>query len=937
MSEGKMRGGKTGVSLGVAVWFMTCIAILGLSSCGNVDLTDTQYIQRAKDAQDQGDLRTSVIELKNALKQNPDNPEARWILGKIYVELGNGQAAEKELGRARDLGVDPIALVIPYGQSQLLQNKFSIVLDEVKPQASMSAHDQAIVQVLRGNAYLGEGALDEAGEALKKALSIQADMAAAFLGQGRLAIAQGNLETARDKVQQALAADPDSGESWSLMGDLERWQGNGEKAEEAYGKAISHLNFDGSERFKRALVRIGLDDKKGAEEDIQELKRSLPGLPAAHYAQGLLHFKDKQYGEARSSFEAALKKDPNYMPAIFYLGATNFVLANFEQAERHLAQFNSIFPHNDQAARLLGIIRLQNRDFGGALALLEKLLATSPEDVQLLNLVGNVHIGMGKTAKGLQYLNKAVELQPDSATTHAQIGLNLLIEGEQERGVSELNAAIELDPQLLQADVILVMSHLYSKQYQKAIDAAKRMREKLPESTLPLNLLAAVHIRKGDVGKAKELLRRVLEMEPGDPAASNSLAELALKEDDRVSARALYEAALHQHPGNLLTLMRLASLEADEGKTEEGKRWLEQAMVANPNALQPRVLLSRYYVRFGEPAKALGTIQGVKDIYPNNPLLLIEMGTAQLGMQQAENAAVTFQRLLNRRPNSAGTHYYLAQAYGQMGGRQRVRDHLSQALAIDNSHWLSKIALARLEMHDGDLERAGHLVEELELDQPGEAEVLALKGELFVRNNRLPEAEEAYAEALKQMPSSHWTIRLAQLRWQAGDSEASKNLLRTWLAEHPEDMGARYALAEAYMLLDDKRPASDEFGKIVELSPNHAMALNNLAWLIRKDDPGQARKYAERALSQASNAPAVKDTLGMILLESGEAKRGLRLIQDASTAMPGDLDMQYHFALALSRTGDQQQAIKVLDALLQSKKAFVSRAEAEALRKSIGG
>ena len=56
----------------VAISFM-------LSGCGET-LTDAEYLARAKEYQDKGEVNASVIELKNALKANPDNIEARWLL-----------------------------------------------------------------------------------------------------------------------------------------------------------------------------------------------------------------------------------------------------------------------------------------------------------------------------------------------------------------------------------------------------------------------------------------------------------------------------------------------------------------------------------------------------------------------------------------------------------------------------------------------------------------------------------------------------------------------------------------------------------------------------------------------------------------------------------------------------------------------------------------
>ncbi|HNO35890.1 MAG TPA: tetratricopeptide repeat protein, partial [Nitrospira sp.] len=67
------------------------------------DKTDVEYVEQAKHYQDAGEMAKAGIELKNALRVNPNNGEARRLLGMLYLTIGNGEGAEKELRRAVDL------------------------------------------------------------------------------------------------------------------------------------------------------------------------------------------------------------------------------------------------------------------------------------------------------------------------------------------------------------------------------------------------------------------------------------------------------------------------------------------------------------------------------------------------------------------------------------------------------------------------------------------------------------------------------------------------------------------------------------------------------------------------------------------------------------------------------------------------------------------
>jgi tetratricopeptide (TPR) repeat protein len=71
---------------------------------------DDAVVSKAQDLFDAGNYSAAEIELKNLLQADPNQAEARVLLGQIYLRGGNGAAAEKELRRALDIGADPAAL-----------------------------------------------------------------------------------------------------------------------------------------------------------------------------------------------------------------------------------------------------------------------------------------------------------------------------------------------------------------------------------------------------------------------------------------------------------------------------------------------------------------------------------------------------------------------------------------------------------------------------------------------------------------------------------------------------------------------------------------------------------------------------------------------------------------------------------------------------------
>jgi tetratricopeptide (TPR) repeat protein len=83
----------------------------GLAACGKTEST-ASLLAEAKQFQAKGDSKAAVIQLKNAIGKSPDNADARLALGELYGSTGDPVSAEKELRKAKELGV-PAAKVAP--------------------------------------------------------------------------------------------------------------------------------------------------------------------------------------------------------------------------------------------------------------------------------------------------------------------------------------------------------------------------------------------------------------------------------------------------------------------------------------------------------------------------------------------------------------------------------------------------------------------------------------------------------------------------------------------------------------------------------------------------------------------------------------------------------------------------------------------------------
>lgn len=96
-----------------------------------------------------GETRTAYIHLKNALLEDPFLLSAHLLLGKIYIQLGFGDKAEKELLIADGLGADQSLTLIPLARAYLLQGKAEQLVAELFPLGTLPEEDAELL-ALRG-------------------------------------------------------------------------------------------------------------------------------------------------------------------------------------------------------------------------------------------------------------------------------------------------------------------------------------------------------------------------------------------------------------------------------------------------------------------------------------------------------------------------------------------------------------------------------------------------------------------------------------------------------------------------------------------------------------------------------------------------------------------------------------------------------------------
>ena len=904
----------------------------GMTACGKAQDSQT-LVTEAKQYQQKGDNKAAIIQLKNALQKNPDDTEARYLLGTIYNESGDPQSAEKELRKALGLGMSSDKVLPNLGKTLLILGEFQKVLDET--QRAAETKNSAEISTLRGNAYLALGKSREAKELFEQALKVNPDFADALIGMAKYSLSERNVDAATRFSEEAVTRNPRNTDAWLFKGDLLRAQGKTEPATAAYDQVLKLKPGNASAHTNKAFMEIGTGKFDVAQANIDAARKATPTSLIVFYAQALLDFRQEKHAAAWDSLQKILRVAPEHMPSILLAGAVQYSLGSMPQAEQHLKKYLERDPKNLYARKLLAATLLKTHQTQSAIDVLAPALKDPQQDSQLFTLAGETYLQSKDFTKATEYFEKASAIDPKNPTLHTALGVSKLAQGESDRAVAELETAAGLDTKSSKPDVLLVMTHLRLKEFDKALAAAKSLEKEQPDNPLSHNLKGTAYLGKKDMASARASFEKALTYQPAYFPAVANLAQLDLLEKKPDAAKKRFEAILEQDKKNVQAMTALASLALSQGKNNEATTWLERASQENPEALKPGVLLATHYLHSGEKQKALTLAQKLQATHPGDTETLELLAKAQFANGDKPGALNTYNRVIALKPDSAPAQFQLASIHMAMQNQEAASKALKKALTLQADYLDAQLALATLEASQGKHEQALGIARQIQKKNEKSSVGYELEGNLLMMQKKPDLAAKAFERAFSISKTGPLMVKLHASLNQAGQGKAADSRLMQWLKEHPDDAQTRMYQAGVFLANKQNKAAIDQYQAVLRQNPNHVPTLNNLAWLYQQENNPRALEHAEKAHQLAPDNPAILDTLGWILVEQGDMTRGLPLLQKAVTQAPEAAEIRYHFVLGLVKSGDKAKARKELEQLLATGKDFPKIEAAKALLKQL--
>jgi tetratricopeptide (TPR) repeat protein len=561
---------------------------------------------------------------KAALKLDPDDSDAHWVLGTVYAAVIEARAEENATGTSRTRR--PRRSNGTPGDSG--------AGDAAKPDDAMPTIDAAIehlekarperlydngLQLTLGRLYLQKEEYEKAIEVTSYVFEREGSIDAAYL----LAQAYDGANQrgkAIDVLEEALGAEPEYPRAFAFLADLYVRERAWDKAADAYGRAAAASPEPLEFRLRQSAALVsagqtgaakevlgavaktnpteprtlyllaeaqrGVQDLDGAEATARKLMDIAPKQPFGPHALAQVYAQRHQYKDVIAiltpfvqSADAATSASRGFAPIWVSLGTAYQETGEFPKAIDAFQHAKQIGGNDGAFGAYLVQAYLASGEKAKAVQLASDIRASHPGNLRLMTLEAEARLQNGETGAAIGILKEAVKTNPDDA----------------------------------QAYVALANVYLEAKQYRDAENLLTQAGSRFPKDiTIPFQL-GAVFEEQRNVPEAEQAFRRALALDP-----------------------------LHAP-----TLNYLGYMYADQGvRLDEAVRLLTQAVQIDPYNGSYLDSLGWAYFKKGALDKARDYLIRAGDQMPRNSVVQEHVGDVLFALHDTQGAVAAWQRAL---------------------------------------------------------------------------------------------------------------------------------------------------------------------------------------------------------------------------------------------------------------------------------------------------
>jgi len=548
----------------------------------------------------------------------------------------------------------------------------------------------------------------------------------AALVEAQSLIDAGNLKDAELAAREFLHRRADSADGHYLLGYILFREGNPLPSLTEYTEAARYRPPTALDLEVVGSDYMLLEDYQSASKWLAKAVEADPTGALARFYLGRAEFNQKHFDQAARAFTECLKLDPKNVKAADNLGLTYEALGKTEEAiaaYRAAIRFQTGAPTPAASPYLnLGSLLVENLRADEALQYLVPAAQMLPSDSRAHRELGKTYLLLNRFDEAQIELRKAEELSPENPLTHyllAQVyrkqGLAARAETETEQYTALTGTHSSPETPLQQARSLLGLGELRDAERvtRSFVDTHRNsaeghyllgyilFKEKDPKASLAeytegaryrkpsaadLEAVAGDYVLLKDYADADKWFTKAVEWNPNDALGWYYLGRTKYNENRFEEAITAFQKCLLLDPKNV-------KAEDNLGLSYEGLNRFDEAIAAYRTAIGWQADSS---AKDPGPLRDLGSLMVDNDHTEDGlPYLLAaakisaqdyqvhkQLGKAYMHLNQLDRSRAELEKAVELAPDSAPTHFMLAQVYRRQGLKEKADAEITRYRAL---------------------------------------------------------------------------------------------------------------------------------------------------------------------------------------------------------------------------------------------------------------
>jgi tetratricopeptide (TPR) repeat protein len=664
---------------------------LALAGCLQTsDERAEEHIASSIELAEAGDLDRSNIELLNALKLKPGNPQAIELYARNLRSQDKNRAAFRQFLRLSELNQESLVAYREMATIALEFSEYDTVETNLKEAKRLGPDDPRVKLVELALAYRQALLADDAPArrvAAQSALVMKNTLPESIIVRGMIIdnyVRDGEDEKALEEISQAQKLEPDNLALYQTRIQILARSEDFPAVEKALRDVM--LKFPDNDAIKQSLIRYFLarNDLDSAESFLREQFKEGEANDPARVT--LVRFLDQARGRGAARIELTSMIEEGTNDKLFKsMRATmNYEDGFRKNAIAEMQEIVTVDDSDEQTLRMRVLLaRMLNEDGNdvGARNLVEQVLETDNRQVEALKLRAAWLIEQDKMDDAIVDLRTALDGAPTD-----QDAMTLIAQAHMRNGNRELAG--------------------------ETLEAAMQASGMAPNESLRYARYLAT---EGRFLPAEGVLIEALRATPGSGAILNELAAIYVELEDWPRAGQT-ERALRQLGSDeavaMANQLQLVVLQAQD-RGDEVLVFLEDLAKADDDDLGAEIAIIRSHVASGNVDLARGYLDSLMADRPNDDVLLFVHAALLSTDGRYDEAIAIYRSLLEKTPKAERVWVEMVRSLNASGQIEEADKSVDDALALvpnsANLQWMK----ASIYERNGDFEKALQIYDSL--------------------------------------------------------------------------------------------------------------------------------------------------------------------------------------------------------------------------------